>query len=54
MELVTARVDWEPLLLAPVGDVQYGAAACDVDRFKRYMDEALQHDAYFIGMGDSG
>jgi len=36
----------------PIGDVQFGAEGCDVDRFKRHMERGLQAGAYFLGMGD--
>jgi len=39
-------------VIAPVGDVQLGSNACDEDGFKRYIEEAMKRDAWFIGMGD--
>ena len=45
---------WEPLLLMSVGDIQYDGAggAADIPRLKKYLRWGLDHDAYFIGMGD--
>ncbi len=39
-------------LIMPIGDVQYGSSACDVDRFKRHIDWGVRNGAYFIGLGD--
>lgn len=40
-------------LIVPLGDIQYGPEACDVERFKRHVEWAVdQPNAYFIGMGD--
>lgn len=60
MEIIAATVStgaylpWKPLLLMPIGDIQYDGAkgAADLSRLKKHLDWGLQHDAYFIGMGD--
>ena len=40
-------------LIVPIGDIQFGPDACDVERFKRHIAwAAAQPNAYFIGMGD--
>jgi len=36
----------------PIGDIQYGAAGCDIDRLKRHIEWGMEHDCYFIGLGD--
>ncbi|KKL71956.1 hypothetical protein LCGC14_2089760, partial [marine sediment metagenome] len=38
--------------ILPIGDVQYGAQGCDIDRLKRHIDWGMEHDCYFIGLGD--
>ena len=43
---------WDETLIMPIGDVQFGSAACDFDKFRRHMDWGMKHGAYFIGMGD--
>ena len=45
---------WEPLLLLSVGDIQYEGpdGAADLPRLRRYLKWGMDHDAYFIGMGD--
>lgn len=61
MELVSTEVStlksrtlpWEEVIIMPIGDVQFGSAECDVDRFKRHIAWAVeQKNVYFIGMGD--
>lgn len=60
MELVTSEVEttrsmrlpMQETLIMPVGDIQYGAAECDFERFKRHIEWGVQQGAYFIGMGD--
>ena len=43
---------WPEVLLMPIGDVQAGVPACDIDRLKRHIDWGLEHGAYFLGMAD--
>jgi len=38
--------------ILPIGDIQYGAQGCDIDRLKRHIDWGMEHDCYFIGLGD--
>lgn len=45
-------VPWGEALIMPFGDIQYGAQGVDMDRFKRDFDWGMEHDAWFIGMGD--
>ena len=60
MELLEARpkvlksvgFPWKPMKIVPLGDLQVGSEGFGDSRFKRFMDEALRQDAYFIGMGD--
>ena len=44
----------QPIVIAPVGDIQWqgpkGPTAKDT--LRRHIDEALQQDAWFLGMGD--
>ena len=46
------NVPWGEALIMPFGDIQYGAQGVDMDRFKRDFEWGMEHDAYFIGMGD--
>jgi len=41
-----------PFTLAPLGDIQFGAAGCDIDKLKRHIEFGIEHGWYFIGMGD--
>ena len=59
MELVTydvprRRADHEPLTIIPLGDIQWngknGPTALDI--LKRTIDDGLERNAFFIGMGD--
>ena len=45
---------WEPLLLMPVGDIQYDGpgGAADLPRLKKFLDWGMANGAWFIGMGD--
>ena len=49
-----AHLPWAPLLLLPVGDIQYDGpgGAADLPRLKKFLQWGLAHDAWFIGMGD--
>ena len=38
--------------ILPIGDIQYGAQGCDLDRLKAHVDWGMQNDCHFIGMGD--
>jgi hypothetical protein len=42
----------DEVILAPIGDLQYGAAGADLDKFKRHIDWCYEHHAYMLGMGD--
>lgn len=58
----TTRSIWLPdatdTLIAPIGDIQLDPQlrghprACDVDRFRAHIDWCVQHNAWFLGMGD--
>lgn len=50
--LISANLGWQETLIMPVGDVQLGAEGCDEDRFQRHVQWGVEHDAYFLGMGD--
>lgn len=43
---------WEQINIMPIGDVQAGTPACDLDLLERNIEEGLKADAYFVGMGD--
>jgi len=38
--------------ILPIGDIQYGAQGCDVDRLQRHLEWGMERECYFIGMGD--
>lgn len=46
------RLPWEPIKLIPLGDIQAGVPACDLDLLQRTVDRGLREGAFFIGMGD--
>lgn len=53
MEFFAKRFDKPYFDLYPLGDVHFGSAQCDVDFFKRVVNEvAANEDAYWVGMGD--
>ena len=43
----------DEVLIMPVGDTQTGVPAADTDKFRRYIEWGLEHDAFFIHMGDA-
>jgi hypothetical protein len=43
----------EPITIAPLGDLQYGSAECDLELFERWLERALAFEnVHFLGMGD--
>ena len=59
MELITFRLprrraDHKPVVIRPLGDFQYNGkrSATALDLLKRDIDQTLELDGYFIGMGD--
>mgnify|MGYP001561094016 FL=1 len=50
----TAALPWVPMLLMPVGDIQYDGpnGAADLPRLQRHLAWGMEQGAYFIGMGD--
>jgi hypothetical protein len=46
------RLPWDKLKLCFLGDVQYGSEGCNVPLLRKVIDEALEQDAWFAGMGD--
>lgn len=42
----------EEIKLMPIGDIQYGAQGCDVDRLKRHIKWGVEQGCYFVGLGD--
>lgn len=54
---VRAELPWAETLLVPLGDIQLGAGGkeageCDTDLLKRTIAWGMEHNAYFLGMGD--
>lgn len=52
MEVVTRKLPEGPFTICPIGDIQYGAAGCDVEKLRGFIDVGLEQGWYFIGMGD--
>ncbi len=44
---------YERITLAPVSDVQVGAAGCDLDRFERHFHDVCERGAYPYLLGDA-
>ena len=51
LEIIRFDVDAPKVTLAPLGDIQIGAAAFDERRFLRDLTR-IPKDAVYIGMGD--
>ena len=43
---------WPEAMVMPIGDVQCGIPQCDEDRLRRHIEWGLEHNAFFLGMGD--
>lgn len=53
MEVLTAQRLIGPVTLAPIGDLQLGSSAADVEHFKKHIDYVMkQPNPVFLGMGD--
>lgn len=55
MEIKTIKVAANEdggIILAPIGDIQYGASNCDVPKLTRHIEYGLKHGWKFHGMGD--
>ena len=48
----TRVLPWAPIKLCPLGDIQAGIDACDLDLLSHAVERGLRENAYFIGMGD--
>ena len=52
MEVVEYKVPGDILKLSPIGDIQFGARGCDVDKLRRHIEWGNERQWYFLGMGD--
>ena len=54
MELVKVNTGEGPVVVAPLGDIQWSGSRgpSAADHVRRHIDQALKLDAWFIGMGD--
>lgn len=52
MEVVEVKIPEGPFVLAPIGDIQYGASGCDVAKIRAHIEYGIDQGWYFIGMGD--
>lgn len=52
MQIVDITLPGKSLKLAPVGDFQYGAQGCDVQKLKKHIQYGVRHKWWFLGMGD--
>lgn len=52
MKVVEIKLPAEEVKLAPVGDIQYGSQACDEWKLERHIQYGIDHDWWFLGMGD--
>lgn len=52
MEITDLTLPAGPFTLCPVADVQLGAAGCDETRFKEYINEGIERNAWFVSLGD--
>lgn len=52
MQIVDTRLQGREIRLAPIGDIQYGAQGCDIDKLARHIRHGVKHKWSFLGMGD--
>ena len=54
MELAHYKMPWAPLVVAPLGDIQWNGDANEIalDSLKRHIATAMAKEAWFIGLGD--
>jgi hypothetical protein len=52
MQIHDITLPGKSLKLAPIGDFQYGAAGCDVQKLKRHIAYGVKNAWHFLGMGD--
>lgn len=52
MEAIKIHLPEKKLKLAPIGDIQYGAQGCDLDKLKKHIVYGMKHGWRFLGMGD--
>ena len=52
MEIIRVPISKPSITILPIGDIQYGPDAVDVGLLKLYIAWGVEHDAYYIGMGD--
>lgn len=53
MEIVDKHLpEQKQLLLAPIGDIQYGSQGVDLDKLKKHVAYGIKHKWSFLGMGD--
>lgn len=59
MELLTLSIpvkvsNHNPIVVAPLGDIQWNGknGPTAKETLQRYLDKAMEHDAWFLGMGD--
>lgn len=52
MELVDRHLPKGELVIAPIGDIQYGSQGCAEDMLKAHVKEGIDQGWWFLGMGD--
>lgn len=52
MQIHDVTLPGKNLKLAPVGDFQYGATGCDVEKLKRHIAYGVKNKWWFLGLGD--
>src|SRR3990172_2493341 len=52
MEAKSVTLVTKEVRLLPIGDIQFGAPGCDIDRLERHIAWGMEQDCYFVGMGD--
>lgn len=52
LEIASFKLPLKPIYLMPIGDIQGGTDASDLDLLAENVARGMDNDAYFIGMGD--
>ena len=48
----TSVLPWREVRIMPIGDIQAGSPGTDWSRLRRHIQWGVDHDCWFIGMGD--
>jgi hypothetical protein len=51
-KLKTKVLDWAPISIMPLGDIQAGSPGTDWERLNKHVQWGVKHEVFWLGMGD--